>query len=96
MSTNFRGQAPGSPGEQRRMGREGKKRMDRGGIGLHPFSDQSYAPAGKPTSNNGSTTRSTTVLLLVVLNAVCRAQTVMSHQQEAVSKNDSRFNHTNK
>jgi hypothetical protein len=70
--------------------------MERGGIGLHHFSDQSYAPAGKHTSNNRSTTRSTTVLLLVVLNVVCRVQTVTSHQQETVSKNDSRFNHANK
>jgi hypothetical protein len=49
--------------------------------------------AGKHTSNNRSTARSTTVLLLVVLNVVCRVQTVTSHQQETVSKNDSRFNH---
>jgi hypothetical protein len=70
--------------------------MERGEIGLHHFSDQSYAPAGKHTSNNRSTTRSTTVLLLVVLNVVCRVQTVTSHQQETVSKNDSRFNHANK
>jgi hypothetical protein len=70
--------------------------MERGGIGLHHFSDQSYAPAGKHTSNNRSTTRSTTVLLLVVLNVVCRVQTLTSHQQETVSKNDSRFNHANK
>jgi hypothetical protein len=59
--------------------------MERGGIGLHHFSDQSYAPAGKHTSNNRSTTRSTTVLLVVV-NVVCRVQTVTSHQQETVSK----------
>jgi hypothetical protein len=74
---NFRGQAPGPPGEQRRGERErGGERMERGGIGLHHFSDQSYAPAGKHTSrsNNRSTTRSTTVLLVVVLNAVCRVQ----------------------
>jgi hypothetical protein len=31
-----------------------------------------------------------------VLNVVCRVQTVTSHQQETVSKNDSRFNHANK
>jgi hypothetical protein len=50
-------------------------------------------------SNNRSTTRSTTVLLLLVvglLNVVCRVQTVTSHQQETVSKNDSIFNHANK
>jgi hypothetical protein len=70
--------------------------MERGGIGLHHFSDQSYAPAGKHTSNNRSTTRSTTILLLIVLNVVCRVQTVTSHQQQTVSKNDSRFNHANK
>jgi hypothetical protein len=70
--------------------------MERGGIGLHHFSDQSYATASKHTSNNRSTTRSTTVLLLVVLNVVCRVQTVTSPQQETVSKNDSRFNHANK
>jgi hypothetical protein len=69
--------------------------MERGGIGLHHFSDQSYAPAGKHTSYNRPTTRSTTVLL-VVLNVVCRVQTVTSHQQETVRKNDSRFNHANK
>jgi hypothetical protein len=69
--------------------------MERRGIGLH-FSDQSYASAGKHTSNNRSTTRSTAVLLLVILNVVCRVQTVTSHQQETVSKNDSRFNHATK
>jgi hypothetical protein len=47
-------------------------------------------------SNNRSTTRSTTVLLPVVLNVVCRVKIVTSHQQETVSKNDSRFNHANK
>jgi hypothetical protein len=96
---NFRGQAPEPPGEQRRGGRErerGGERMEKGGVGLHHFSDQSYAPAGKHTSNNRSTTRSTTVLLLVILNVVCRVQTVTSHQQETVSKSDCRFNHANK
>jgi hypothetical protein len=44
--------------------------------------------------HNRSTTRSTTVLL-GVLNVVCRVQTVTSHQQETLSKNDSRFNHAN-
>jgi hypothetical protein len=69
--------------------------MERGGIGLYHFSDKRYAPAGKRTSNNRSTTRSTPVLL-VVLNVVCRVQTVTSHQQQTVSKNNSRFNHANK
>jgi hypothetical protein len=50
----------------------GEERMERGGIGLHHFPDQSYAPAGKHTSNNRSTTRNTTILLLIVLNVVCR------------------------
>jgi hypothetical protein len=94
MSKKFQGP---SSGEQRRgeRKREGE-RMEKGGIGLHHFSDQSCASAGKHTSNNRSTTRSTTVLLLVVLNVVCRVQTVTSHQQETVSRNDSRFNHANK
>jgi hypothetical protein len=34
--------------------------------------------------------------VLVVLNVVCRVQTVTSRQQETVSKNDCRFNHANK
>jgi hypothetical protein len=34
--------------------------MERGGIGLHYFSDQSYAPAGKHTSNSRSTAANTT------------------------------------
>jgi hypothetical protein len=36
------GQAPGPPGEQRREERR-EERMERGGIGLHHFSDQNYA-----------------------------------------------------
>jgi hypothetical protein len=89
MSKNFRGQAPGPPGEQRRGEIErGEERMEKGGIGLHRFSDQSYAPAGKHMSTYRSTTRSTTVLLLVVLNVVCRVQIVTSHQEETASEND--------
>jgi hypothetical protein len=94
MSKNFRGQASGPPRRTEKRG-IGKGEGRVGGIGLHYFSDQSYAPTGKHTSNNRSTTRSTTVLL-VVLNVVCRVPTVTSHQQETVSKNDSRFNHANK
>jgi hypothetical protein len=96
MSKKFLGPSSRTPRRTEKRGRErGGQRMERGGIGLHHFSDQSYAPAGKHTSNNRSTTRSTTVLLLVVIN-VCRVQTVTSHQQEIVSINDSRFNHANK
>jgi hypothetical protein len=97
MSKKFQGPSSRTPGEHRRGGREkGGERMEKGGIGLHHFSDQSYAPAGKHKSNNRSTTISTTVLLLVVINVVCRVQTVTSHQRETVSKNDRRFNHANK
>jgi hypothetical protein len=45
-------------------------------IGPHHFSDHSYAPADKRTSNYKSITRSTAVLLLLVLYIVCRVQTV--------------------
>jgi hypothetical protein len=53
MSKNFRGHASGLREKQRR-GEKGKRRerMERGGIGLHYFSDQTYDPAGKHTSNN--------------------------------------------
>jgi hypothetical protein len=78
-------------GEEKRRGEDGEGEL----VSTH-FSEQSYVPAGKHTSNNRSATRSTTVLLLAVLNVVCRVQTVTSHQQETVSKNDSRFYPANK
>jgi hypothetical protein len=73
MSKKIQGPSSRTPRRTEKRGKgKGREKIERGGIGLHHFSDQSYAPAGKHTSNNRSTTRNTTVLLLVVLDVVCR------------------------